>query len=61
MAPCNFDRVSTIARIINRPKRYTRKLLKKLAEAGMIYIDDESDPDGKILYGTLPTNETIEF
>ena len=56
---CLFDRASTIAHMAKQPKKKTRKMLEKLAEAGLVYTDEDSDPDGKILWGTLPTDENF--
>jgi hypothetical protein len=58
---CKFDRVSSIAKIINQPKPVTLNLLNELANAGLISTDEDSDPDGKILYGILPTEEDIRL
>jgi hypothetical protein len=58
---CKFYRASAIAKMINQPKPVTRNLLDELAKAGLIVTDEDSDPDGKILYGILPTEEDIRL
>ncbi len=53
MEPCSFDTADTIAKLINRPRQYTRELLEEMAEAGLLCTDEDNDPDGEILYGYL--------
>ena len=59
LKPCYFDSASTIAKMANLPEQVTRQLLLELVDAGLVYIDENSDPDGNILYGTWPTDEDI--
>jgi hypothetical protein len=59
LKPCYFDRASTIAKMANLPEQVTRQLLLELVEAGLVYIDEDSDPNGYLLYGTWPTDEDI--
>ena len=59
LKPCYFDRSSAIAKMANLPEQVTRQLLFELVEAGLVYIDEDSDPNGYILYGTWPTDEDI--
>jgi len=56
---CKFYRSSAIAEMVNLPKPVTRKLLKELVKAGLVYTDPWSDPGRRILYGILPTEEDI--
>ena len=56
---CEFYRSSAVAEMVNLPKPVTRKMLKELVEAGLVLADPWSDPDRRILYGTLPTEEDI--
>jgi hypothetical protein len=56
---CHFYRSSAIAEMVNLPKPVTRKLLKELVKVGLVFTDPWSDPDRRILYGTLPTEEDI--
>jgi type II secretory pathway component PulL len=43
----------------NLPEQVTRQMLLELVEAGLVYIDEDSDPNGYLLYGTWPTDEDI--
>lgn len=61
LEPCLFYRAGDIARMVNQPKRETRKRLMKLVSAGLVYTDQDSDPDGKILFGTLPTDDDFPW